>query len=899
MRRLVFPSLLASCATLTSLAAAGCTDDAPQTSTTTGDAETDPTTDTGPDPTTTTGDGDGDGDGDPFPDDWGLPPAGCTVDPSADALLRPGVQDDGSVILVNGRRTQSAGASILFEGLGVDAAVHPTADVAYITTGGRDDRYLYVIDRGTQQIVQQVNRGDAFYGMVVSPDGSRLYASNGVPGGVEYFDIDQAGMVTSAGEVPVVGWTAGMALTPDGATLYVASFDANRITEIDAGNMTITRTFSPGFQPWDLLYLPTRGELWATEFAEDRLAIYDLGQDALAQTLTLPTSPAMLATNTDESKVWVSVSGADTVVEIDPVTRTVVTTASVAEDDFVDAMGVPLPNSNPGVLTYDAVNERLFVTRGSDSAIGVLDAASLDLLGSIPTGWYPTDAVLSPDGSQLIVPELRANGTRSNSHDPDEGVGTYWGGASFIDLDNLDLTDATNAVVENFRRPLDNASEPECGADFPLPLDYSGSPVIEHVILIVNENQTFDALFGASGDELGVEADPAFLKYETAVTVNKRALAQRFVIADNFYTDSEESDSGHTFLTSTHWTEFVERIYKDRDKYDVLGFYPTSEPAIPDRGNFFSWVLDNGKTLQIYGEIVGLTHTSSQGPIAQFADPNYPGGLVINYDVKDEVKANYVAAQIQSGVLADFTFLSLPNDHGQGVQPNVPTPPSMAADTDYGVGIVVDALSHSEFWDSTVVIVLQDDPQGSDDHIDENRSPLLVISPWVRTGYVSKAHYSFSSVFATIERLLGIPPLGRPDAGAAPMYDVFTDQPNLAAYDAIPREYPEELGNASDPGVHASRCMDFRGPDRNPGLGIVVANYLAFRRGELTAAEADARIAAALADPELIEEAEEEAEEELSAHALAVAEYRELAKRYPLPALVEAPARLGPAKDCK
>ncbi len=221
----------------------------------------------------------------------------------------------------------------------------------------------------------------------------------------------------------------------------------------------------------------------------------------------------------------------------------------------------------------------------------------------------------------------------------------------------------------------------------------------------------------------------------------------------------------------------------------------------------------------------------------------------------------------------------------------------MTADNDYAVGIVVDAVSHSPFWDKTVIFVLQDDPRGSDDHIDENRSPLLVISPWVRTGYVSKAHYSFPAVFATIERLLGIPPLGRPDASAAPMFDMFTDLPNLEPYDAIPREYPEEFGQVGDPGIRASRCMDFRGPDRNPGLGIVTDNYIAYRRGQLSAAEAEARIEAGLREPGMLRWAEEEAEEESFAYAQALTEYRALAEQHGWGA-VELPGSLGPAKGC-
>ncbi|MCA9700877.1 MAG: SMP-30/gluconolactonase/LRE family protein, partial [Myxococcales bacterium] len=176
--------------------------------------------------------------------DTGVDPVACTVDPSAEASKYPGLQDDGSIILVNGRRTDTLGESLLLTGLGADVILHPSLDVAYVTTAGRNQRHLYAIDSGTQAVLQDLDRGKGFFGLAISSDGSRLYASNGVPGGIEAFDIDAGGMLTSAGEVPAAGWTAGMALSENDGTLWVASFDANRITEIDTATLSINRTFS-------------------------------------------------------------------------------------------------------------------------------------------------------------------------------------------------------------------------------------------------------------------------------------------------------------------------------------------------------------------------------------------------------------------------------------------------------------------------------------------------------------------------------------------------------------------------------------------------------------------------------------------------------------------------------
>ena len=49
---------------------------------------------------------------------------------------------------------------------------------------------------------------------------------------------------------------------------------------------------------------------------------------------------------------------------------------------------------------------------------------------------------------------------------------------------------------------------------------------------------------------------------------------------------------------------------------------------------------------------------------------------------------------------------------------------------------VADILSHSTYWPSTVIFVIEDDPQDGGDHVDNHRSPLQVIIPWARRGVV-------------------------------------------------------------------------------------------------------------------------------------------------------------------
>ncbi|MCB9706778.1 MAG: bifunctional YncE family protein/alkaline phosphatase family protein [Myxococcales bacterium] len=809
----------------------------------------------------------------------------CVVDPPPEATLRPGPQEGGAVIGFTGRIATPHGPSTVVDGFPLDAALHPVHDVVYVASGSRSTRALFVLDRATHEVIQTIERAGAFHGLAVAADGGRVYASRGEPGGVDVYDVGGDGTLSAAGEIAGASWSAGIAQNADGSTLWIAAFDATSITEVDAATLTVTRTIPVGFESYDVAWIPGRDELYVTEFSGEEVAIVDLIGGAVKSTLALPTSPAGLAVTPDGGRVYVAVSGADRVAAIDTASGKVVLEAPVAEPEFTDGEGIPLPNSNVGAVRYDPASGRLYAVRGADNAISILDGETLELLGSIPTALYPTDVAISPDGDAMVVTEGKGAGIAGPGGDAKK---KRRGSVTFVDLGALDLASATDEAVANFRRPLDMLPF-TCGDEHPLAPDVA-SP-IEHVILIVKENKTYDCLFGEL--EVDAERDPALQMFPSATTPNQRALAVEFNIADNFYADAAESDVGHTALVNAHITEWVERIWQDRDEYDVWGLYPLLDVARPDRGSFFTWLVDLDVTLRIYGEIVGLGAESSKGPISKFSDGKYPGGVLVNYDVKDEDKATYVAERITAGELAEFTYLLLPNDHGVGVTPGKPTPESMVADNDLAVGIVVDALAHSPFWGSSAVFIVQDDPQGCEDHVDAHRGFITVVSPWARRGYVSHAHYSFSHIFATIERILGLPPLGRPDAAAAPMYDLFTSVPDLTPYELRPREYPEEIAAVSMPGVAASRCMDFRSPDRNPGLQVVYEEYFRWRRGEQSRAQADARISARLREVDDPEEAEEEAHAFDAEWAVYRATLRARGEAAP-----ELPA-LGPAADCR
>jgi hypothetical protein len=449
--------------------------------------------------------------------------------------------------------------------------------------------------------------------------------------------------------------------------------------------------------------------------------------------------------------------------------------------------------------------------RAADNAVSILDPVSLETKSAIPVGWYPTSLAIA--GSKLVV--LNAKGYGTGPLASGSGKEAMKGSVSLIDLAGADLPALTKQVKENVERPS-TFYKADCPKGFPIPTKKGEKSPIEHIVLIVRENKTFDCELG---DLEGVDGDPSLVLFGEGVTPNLHALARQFAHHDNFYDDSETSAQGHLWLTSSFVNDYMERTWlEDYRNHPGFGTDPGFPKGEPSFGTFFSHLAKHSIDFTDYGEVTGALFTTVQPHV----DSQFPG-VFYNTSVKDEEKATYVAQRlVDDGDFPPFVYVLLPNDHTNGTDPGSPTPESMIADNDYATGLLIDKISHSEYWKSTAIFVVEDDTQIGADHVDYHRSYLVVISPYAKHAYVSHVNTSYPSMFRTFELILGVPPMNRYDALAPALFDVFTSKANEAPFEAIQRKIPDTLNTQSAFGSAYSAMMDFRGPDRNPDLGAIV-----------------------------------------------------------------------------
>jgi hypothetical protein len=228
---------------------------------------------------------------------------------------------------------------------------------------------------------------------------------------------------------------------------------------------------------------------------------------------------------------------------------------------------------------------------------------------------------------------------------------------------------------------------------------------------------------------------------------------------------------------------------------------------------------------------------AAKAALRDHVDPNYPD---FETSYPDQLRADeflnefagFVAAKkinrdksdmSAAGELPQFVLLYLPDDHTGGTRAGKPRPAASVADNDLAVGRVVDAVSHSPYWEDTAIFIVEDDAQDGADHVDAHRSIAFVVSKYspgsVSKPYVDSRFYTTVNMLHTIESLLGLPPMNQNDGYAPLMAPLFTGpgtQPPFAVdYSNRDNGLIYQVNPPKAAGAKESEKLDFTHPDAN------------------------------------------------------------------------------------
>jgi len=461
------------------------------------------------------------------------------------------------------------------------------------------------------------------------------------------------------------------------------------------------------------------------------------------------------------------------------------------------------------------------VANADNNCVAVVDVGKpgkSQVKGFIPTGWYPTAVALDRSGRQLFIASGYGFGSLAPSP-PDQLGRSYTDRMGVISVLNVpekkELAHLTKQVREN-NRVLPPGGVRKSKPGHPIPAHIGQPSPIKHVFYIIKENRTYDQVYG---DVPQGNGDPSLAIFGRNVTPNHHALAERYVLLDNFYGPGDQSALGHRWVEQGYPSTWVHKYSNNRNDQNPMLLGPTE--AIYDNAKAHglrvrsygerglnTFTPANATWTDVYNDWKNGTHKVSivpQAVIVGLRDIYNPECPAFEMRVTDQYRADTFLKEFaqfeKNGNLPELVMLLLSQDHTQGTSPGYPTPRATVADNDLAVARVVEAISKSRYWKESAIFVTEDDSQDGTDHVDGHRTVGMVISPYVKRGVVDSTFYTVINMYRTIEQILGLPPLNQFDLAAEPMFSVFTSEPDFRPYTALPVTIPLNEMNPSLAGL--------------------------------------------------------------------------------------------------
>ncbi len=728
---------------------------------------------------------------------------------------RVGRQPDGSILIPTGQTLTPAGTHIEVSDRPLGMVMSPDGGLLAVATGSNfSPRSLHLIDTARKSVFQSIPIGDSFVGVAFDSVGNRLYVGGGRDNNVKVLHRQPDGTFRAGEPIGIADSApSGLALSADGGTLYVALNLKHALAVVDLATRKVTE-IPVGSYPYGVvvsrkIYVSNWGgrrpgprDAVEGEFpvvldkrgipASGTVSVLDTTSHRVLRHIDVGLHPSGMALSPVGDRLYVANANSDSISVVDTRMDRLVGTLNVRI-----YQSAPL-GSAPNALAVSRDGKTLYVANGANNAVAVVSTENTrdPVLGFIPTGWYPTAVALTGDERQIYIASGYgfgsvapvAEGRKGRSYRDRVGV------VSALDLPGpAALASLTRQVMAN-NNARQGPATPAGIAGHPIPMHAGQPSPIRHVFYIIKENRTYDQVFGDLPQGNG---DPQLVQFGREITPNHHALAEQYVLLDNYYAPGDQSALGHRWCTQGYASDWIHKYGNGRNDANPMLLAPTD----------FLW--DNARAHRVgaraYGERGIATITPAAAGWAEiYADwksgagkigiearpivrglreiyhPRYAG---FNMKVPDQVRLDEFLKEFaeyeKNGTLPGLVLMLLPQNHTNGTAPGYPTPRACVADNDLALGRLVEAISHSRYWKESAIFVTEDDAQNGLDHVDGHRTVGLVISPWARRKTVDSTFYTTINMYRTIEQILGLPPSNQFDLAAEPMFSAVRFRPRF------------------------------------------------------------------------------------------------------------------------
>lgn len=743
------------------------------------------------------------------------------------------------VLLPNGWKLTPAGTSIQLGDLPLNMLSDHTGTHMAVTNNGQSTQSIQLIDIAAQRIIDEVAVPKSWYGMAFSADDRYLYVAGGHDNRILVYEVRDQKLrlfdsIALGKPWPNRVGPAGIALDEKRDRLYVVTREDKKLYLVDLSSRAVSATYPLEAEGYDCKVSPDKRELFVSCWGADKIMVFDCDRQGWTHSIPVGDNPNEMLFTPKGDRLLVCNANDNTVSVI-----------SVREKKVLETLDAALYPRSPSGSTSNSIaihakKQQLYIANADNNCIAVFDIKKKGQsvpIGFIPVGWYPTSVRVI--GDQLWVANAKGFTSKPNPFGPspvrkrEEVIhhgfsskpgadveyiaGLFKGTLSVIAIPNETLLkEYSRAVYQNSPYQPGQLTRAESGTPGnPIPRELSQSSPIKYVFYVIKENRTYDQVLS---DIPTGNGDTSLLLFGKRVTPNLHALAERFVLLDNFYVNAEVSADGHNWTMGGYATDYLEKTWPS--SYGGRGgtYGGEGERQIANNKDGFFWdnCLRNGVSFRSYGEFVNGDKPTIKA-LQQHICTYYPD---YNLSIRDTTRFRLWERDFDSllilGKVPSFNTVRFGNDHTEGVKLGRPTPFAHVADNDLAVGLFIEKLAASSIWDQTAVFIVEDDAQNGADHVDAHRSTAYLAGGFVKRNFVDHTLYTTASMLRTMELILGLPPLTQYDAAATPMWRCFDTIPRPFVYKAIiPGVDLNERNTAKNEWQRRSEKFDLAKEDSN------------------------------------------------------------------------------------
>ncbi|MBX3525863.1 MAG: PQQ-dependent catabolism-associated beta-propeller protein [Rhodoblastus sp.] len=262
---------------------------------------------------------------------------------------------------------------------------------AYVTNEKGNSITILDVDR--MEAIKTFPVGKRPRGIALSPDGARLYVCTSDDDVIQVYDtasLALLGRIATSDPEQIV-------LSPDGARIYVANEDDNLISIFDAQTRKSIAEVPVGVEPEGVAVSPDGKTIVATSETTNMAHFIDAAARKIVGNVLVGARPRFAQFKPDGSELWVSSEVGGAVAVIDPVQKKL-----IAKVGF-EIPGLTKEQAQPVGIRMTADGKTAFIALGPANRVAVVDTATRKVERYLLVGQRVWQLALTPGDKYLLA----------------------------------------------------------------------------------------------------------------------------------------------------------------------------------------------------------------------------------------------------------------------------------------------------------------------------------------------------------------------------------------------------------------------------------------------------------------------------------------------------------------